>query len=365
VQRAIENVSDQHYPCIEHIIIDGGSTDGSVAVLQQYPNIRWISEQDSGQANALNKGFRMARGDIIGWLNIDDTYTPDAINHAVSFLNVHPDCDIVYGDCNILREDGSLLTVFKSRQTQDYEALLDGVIHTPAVFWRRRVFDKAGYLNEHLHYVLDNEFWMRAAAVATQTYIPVILANFHRRGGSKTEAAEAEFGPEMYHVFQSTFAQEPYQSQIPQEIQKQTLARAAWHAGVDLTLVNKNERARGYLEEALNKHHILDYPEIVAECVVVRYAQRDVLSRYETRQLIQQLPVSSEIKVRVQEMVNTRYAELRFHAAHNRRDWPEVRKSGWRVLLRNPQRLFKRGFMSIWMESYLGAQIAQKLRAWI
>jgi GT2 family glycosyltransferase len=364
IERAIRSVLDQDVESLEHIVVDGGSTDGTVDILRRYPHLRWISEPDEGQSDALNKGFRMARGEILGWLNADDTYTPGAVQTGVDYLKSHPECDIVYGDCNIRHNDGSLLTVFESHQTEGYEQLLGGVIHTPAVFWRRRLFDRIGYLDESLHYNMDNEFWLRAAAVADQHYISHPLANFFHRSGSKSMSARAEFGPEMCHIYEEAFEQEPYRSQIPSDVKQRTLARYYWHSGIELTLAGDPEQARHYLDKAVNQLGVLDFPDIVSECVVVRYEEREVLPWRRVQSLVDQLPIDEDTREKVNASVKRDYEQLRFYAAHNRRDWTEVRVSGWHLVMQNPKRLGDRGFWSIWGESLLGTttmSIARKL----
>jgi glycosyltransferase involved in cell wall biosynthesis len=365
IERAIVNVLEQDIDSVQHVIVDGASKDGTVAILSRYPHLRWISEPDDGQANALNKGFHLARSEVVGWLNADDTYTPGAVRIAVDYLLSHPDCDIVYGDCNILRENGSILAVFQSRQAEGYGRLLGGLIHTPAVFWRRRLFDRIGFLDETLHYNMDNEFWLRAAPVADQTYLPIVLANFHHRAGSKSMSGRAEFGPELCRIYECAFEREPYRSSIPPEVRRRTLGRFYWSTGINLTLAGAPDRAGPYLRAALEHYGIMLHPDVVAECIVVQYEERAVLSRSDAMQLIQELPIEDRLREQAWHMVDRQYHQLRFHAAHNRRDWAEVRSSGWQVLLRKPGHLANRGFLSIWAESLLGSQAARQLREWI
>ena len=105
IEETILSVKNQTYPRIEHIIIDGGSTDNTIDVIKKYEgtyNMHWVSEPDNGQSDAVNKGWRMARGEILGWLNSDDTYMPWAVETAVKFLTGHPNVSVVYGNCNII-----------------------------------------------------------------------------------------------------------------------------------------------------------------------------------------------------------------------------------------------------------------------
>ena len=365
IERAIRSVLAQRFPSFEHIIVDGASTDGTVDILRRFPHLRWISEPDRGQAHALNKGFRMARGEIIGWLNGDDSYTPEAIRAGVNYLLTHPDCDIVYGDCNIVREDGRLLTVFRTKQVSGWEQLLGGWIHTPAVFFRRHLFDRVGYLDESLHYVMDNEFWLRAAPLVRQDYLPRTLANFHLQAGSKSLTNMVGFSREMCHVYEDAFGREPYISRIPGEVRNRLLARFFWKCAVDLVSAREIDEASGYSHRALDEFHVLDYPHIVTESLITRYVQRDVRPWSEVQNLVNALPLKPSLKTQIMNWCRAAYPELRFFAAYNRHDWPEVRRAGFKLIFHHPSNLRLRGFLSIWVESLFGNRVAEFMRTLI
>ena len=354
VENAILSVLEQDAGDFEHIVIDGGSTDGTINILRRFPHLRWISEPDSGQANALNKGFRMARGEIIGWLNADDSYTPGAMQTAINYLQNDEKGDIVYGDCRILREDGSVLTTFRPGQTKVNEKLYKLAIHTPAVFFRKRIFDRVGYLDESYHYNLDNEFWLRAAPKVKQIYLPYTLANFVHRSDSKTTSAHAEFGPELCRMFSDAFEKEPYRSQVPREIQEQVIGRTFWSTGVNLLLDGQKERAKSYLHDAIHKYGLLRWPDVMADCTIVRYVQRDVVDESTLMCLVEALPLEAHVRQQVSAIVRKAYQGLRFYAAFNRQDWQEVKSAGYRMIVQHPQILAKRGFMSIWAKALSG-----------
>lgn len=132
LEETIQSVISQDYGNLEYIIVDGGSTDGSVEIIQQYANRIdwWVSEPDRGQTDAINKGFDKANGEILAWLNSDDTYIPGAISEAVAYLTNHPDLGMVYGDTNIINAEGNILGKFPARQT-DYTRLRRGYVHIP------------------------------------------------------------------------------------------------------------------------------------------------------------------------------------------------------------------------------------------
>ncbi|MGH9502875.1 MAG: glycosyltransferase family 2 protein [Terriglobales bacterium] len=171
IEETLRSVRNQECPSLEHIVVDGASTDGTVKILQRYSSmqgwqhLRWISEPDSGQCDALNKGFRMAKGNIIGWLNSDDRYEPHCFSQALKALETNQVVDFVYGDYVIIDETGKQL-ILKKEIDFDWDIMLCGLnyIAQPNVFFRRRIFDTLGYLNDSLHYVMDYEFWLRAAS---------------------------------------------------------------------------------------------------------------------------------------------------------------------------------------------------------
>ncbi|MBA7515426.1 Chondroitin synthase [subsurface metagenome] len=187
IEETIISVKNQDYPNIEHIVIDGGSKDGTIDILKKYPHLIWKSQPDKGQSDALNKGFRMAKGEIIGWLNSDDTYLPKAISTAVNFFQSNPEYDMVYGDfCKI---DGTG-KVFERRKQLDFTllGLKSGLCYIcqPTVFFRKRVFDKMEYLDVNLRHAMDYDLWMRIALNFKVKHIPGFVANFRYHKDSKT-----------------------------------------------------------------------------------------------------------------------------------------------------------------------------------
>lgn len=170
IEGTLRSVSEQQYPKLEHIIVDGASTDSTTEILERlgstagWEYLRWKSEPDHGQSEALNKGFRSASGDIVGWLNSDDIFRPGTLRKVAQVFAEHRDIDFVYGDYDIIDESGGLL-LHKKEIEFDWNIMLCGLnyIAQPNVFFRRRVFDAIGYLDESLHYVMDYEFWLRAA----------------------------------------------------------------------------------------------------------------------------------------------------------------------------------------------------------
>lgn len=203
LEATIRSVLEQDYPRIEYVVIDGGSTDGSVETIKKYADrlAYWVSEKDRGQTEAINKGFARATGDILAWINSDDTYEPGAIREAVDWMQAHPDAGLVYGDANFIDDDGNVIGRFPAAQT-DYRRLRGGYVHIPqqAAFFRRDLWQKVGPLDPSFFFAMDYDLWVRIAKVAPLLYTRHVWANFRLHGDSKTLIANDRCWPEMIRV---------------------------------------------------------------------------------------------------------------------------------------------------------------------
>lgn len=203
IEENIKCIKNQNYPNIEHIIIDGGSKDETLSILKKYgKEVKWVSEPDNGQSDALNKGFKMAGGEIIGWLNADDTYEPDAVRTAVDFFISHSEVEMIYGQCNFIDEKGEKTGEWVDKLDFDYHLLADKVLNfipQPAVFFRKEVFDKVGFLDVNLKMAMDYDFWLRIGKECKIVYIPKILANFRVHQDAKS-AKWFEFWTEILSI---------------------------------------------------------------------------------------------------------------------------------------------------------------------
>jgi glycosyltransferase involved in cell wall biosynthesis len=192
LRSTLESVAMQHYPRMEHIVVDGGSTDGSVEILREFgashPHLRWLSEPDDGQADAINRGFAMAAGEIIGWLNSDDVYCVDAIATAVHSLEHNPELDMVYGDAWLIDEHGRIRRPWDFIEDFDPVRLrtVKDYICQPAAFFRRRLLEQVGPLDTSLHWAMDWDFWIRIAERGQVRRIPGFLACARDYSGTKT-----------------------------------------------------------------------------------------------------------------------------------------------------------------------------------
>jgi glycosyltransferase involved in cell wall biosynthesis len=200
----IQSVLSQDYPNLEYILVDGGSTDGSLEIIQHYaPQLAWwVSEQDRGQTDAINKGFAHANGEILAWLNSDDTYLPGAISEAVTFILAHPEVSMVYGDANLVDEHGSIIGRFPSQQT-DLKKLLRGSVHIPqqTTFFWTRLWQQVGPLDPAFQFAMDYDLWVRLAKRAPLAYTPHLWANFRLHGEGKSITLDDRCYPEMIRVY--------------------------------------------------------------------------------------------------------------------------------------------------------------------
>jgi len=204
LEQTILSVLEQDYENIEYIIIDGGSSDNSVEIIQKYADriAYWVSEKDRGQTDAINKGFGVAHGSILAWLNSDDTYNPGAVSEAVDYLTTHPDVGLVYGDLNFIDEKGRIVGKFAAAQT-DLHRLRRGYVHIPqpAAFFRMADWQKVGPLDPSFYFAMDYDLWVRLTKITQIKYKPgKAWANFRLHYGGKTVVADDQCWPEMLRV---------------------------------------------------------------------------------------------------------------------------------------------------------------------
>ncbi len=203
LEATILSVLSQDYPNLEYIIMDGGSTDGSVEIIKKYQDrlAFWVSEPDKGQTDAINKGFSRASGDILAWLNSDDTYEPGAVRKAVAALDVHRVASMVYGDANFINTEGEVIGRFPAAQT-DHRRLRQGYVHIPqqAAFFRAKYWHQVAPLDNNFFFAMDYDLWIRLSALAPLMYVPEVWANFRMHGDAKSIAADDRCWPEMLKV---------------------------------------------------------------------------------------------------------------------------------------------------------------------
>jgi glycosyltransferase involved in cell wall biosynthesis len=167
--------------------MDGGSTDGTIGILKEYGDrLEWVSEPDGGQASAINKGWRRARGTILAYLNSDDTYLPGAVENAVAALGAHSEAGAVYGEGYHVDESGAVIERYPTEAFDMSRLAETCFICQPTVFLRRDIVERLGYLDESLRYCMDYDLWIRLAHVSPLVHLPEYLANSRLHADTKT-----------------------------------------------------------------------------------------------------------------------------------------------------------------------------------
>ena len=203
IEETIQSVLTQDYSEIEYIIVDGGSTDGTVDIIKKYEEkiSWWVSEKDKGQTDAINKGFARATGDVLAWINSDDTYEPGAVAAAAHYLQQHPEVGMVYADCNFINQSGNVIGKFNAAQT-NYHWIRQGYVHIPqqTMFFRADLWKQVGPLDPSFYFAMDYDLWTRISARAEIKYVPQTWANFRLHTSGKTIMADDRCWPEMVRV---------------------------------------------------------------------------------------------------------------------------------------------------------------------
>ena len=189
----LNSVLDQDYPNIEYLVVDGASTDGSVDIIRRYSDrlAWWASEKDSGQSEAINKGMRRARGEIIGWLNSDDVYLPGAVSAAVTAFRSNPTASVIYGDALAIDADGKPFNTMHASQYSLVDLMAFNIICQPAAFMRRSVLEQVNFLNPAYNLLMDSLLWMNLARIAPVVYFPQVwaAARYHDQAKNRTRGA--------------------------------------------------------------------------------------------------------------------------------------------------------------------------------
>ena len=205
---AVRSVLDQDWPEVDYVVMDGGSTDGTVEVLESFgPRLKWVSAKDDGQSDAINRGFaRVGSGDpdeILGWLNSDDTYAPGAFRAVADFFAAHPHVDLVYGDATYTDPHGRHIArcVHVERYSKHRLFHYGDFIVQPAAFFRRRAFQAVGGIDASIHWAMDYDLWLRIAANGFRiAYLPNVLARFRWLAENKTATGGWGRLDEIVHI---------------------------------------------------------------------------------------------------------------------------------------------------------------------
>ncbi|MBV6395873.1 MAG: hypothetical protein HFACDABA_01460 [Anaerolineales bacterium] len=204
LEQTMRSVLDQDYSNIEYLVVDGGSTDGSVEIIKKYSSrlASWGSEKDAGQADAINKGMARAKGGIVAWLNSDDYYLPGAVTAAVKAFDENPQALLVYADMLAVDEHSQTFNKLRYRQLSLEDVICFQIIGQPAVFMRRSAFENAGGLDLSYHFLLDHHLWIRIAAQGPILHIPQTWSAARYHPAAKNRAQAAAFGREAFRILE-------------------------------------------------------------------------------------------------------------------------------------------------------------------
>jgi glycosyltransferase involved in cell wall biosynthesis len=187
LEETIRSVIEQDYPNIEYLVMDGGSTDGTLEILKRYEGaIRFLSSPDAGQADAANRGFGLTRGSIFAFLNADDTYLPGAIATVVRAFRESPEAGVVYGNAWHVAEDGRRISPYPVEAFDSRKLTRRCFVCQPAAFIRRDVFESSGRLNPSLRFALDYDLWIRISRRHRMKKIDAFLATSRIHADNKT-----------------------------------------------------------------------------------------------------------------------------------------------------------------------------------
>lgn len=205
LEQTIQSVLQQDYPRIEYIVMDGASSDGSVEIIKKYARqlTYWESQPDKGQADAINKGFARATGDIVAWLNSDDYYLPGTISKAVQAFEQNPDVVLVYGNMLAVDEHGQTFNTLTYQPLTLEDLLCFQIIGQPAVFMRRSALQKTQGLDLTFHFLLDHLLWIQIAKQGKILHVHQTWSAARYHAEAKNVAKAAEFGREAFRILES------------------------------------------------------------------------------------------------------------------------------------------------------------------
>lgn len=252
LEETIRSVLLQGYPNLEYIIIDGGSTDGSVEIIRKYEKwlAYWVSEPDQGQSNAINKGWRRATGEICAWLNSDDVYLPGALKNVARSFIESPERELLYGNLLYIDQKSDIDGYLHAPPFSLKELMCGNYIPQPATFLKRKALERVGYLKENLHFCMDYDLWLRVAIDGEVAHLPKTLAAFRFHPQSKTMTQLVHMTVELAEIAERFLREAELSPDLKRE-GFELLARSLWEAGVALWFAGRVGESERYLVGAL------------------------------------------------------------------------------------------------------------------
>ena len=283
IEETIRSVLLQGYPDLEYMVIDGGSTDSTVDIIKRYEKwlTYWVSEPDRGQSHAINKGWRMATGEIYAYLNSDDTYVPGAVEAAVEHVLANPDVVMVYGEGDIVDECGKVTEHCRTGDL-NLKRLLCSYNHVPqpTVFFKRSVTNVLGYLDEDLHLAMDLDYWIRLSLRFGTAYIPQTLARmrFHPSAKIPTQYHKAVY--EHLRILDKFYSDENLRGDL-KAFRRYAYGAVHLRASADFHRAKQKTKAYKHLVKG-----IISYPKCLVDLETIVYAVRLTLGERATRVLM-------------------------------------------------------------------------------
>ncbi|HEY0458694.1 MAG TPA: glycosyltransferase family 2 protein [Pyrinomonadaceae bacterium] len=231
----IESVLSQDYPNIEHVVLDDGSTDETPRILKEYDGkIIWETHKNMGQTPTINKGWAMTKGEIITWLNSDDTfYDSTSVRTGIEYLINNPDVGIVFGDSMYTEADGTEIEPTRPVVDWTYEKFIrtcENFISQPSAFIRREIYEKVGELDPKFYYFMDWDFWMRAGIYFKIEHIEGIFSTYRLHADSKTVSQAKKAAPELEYMYKKYFARDDLPAEI-RAIEKESMMNMCFTTG--------------------------------------------------------------------------------------------------------------------------------------
>jgi glycosyltransferase involved in cell wall biosynthesis len=213
--KALQSVADQDYADLEHLVIDGGSTDGSIEIVRAFadhhPSLRWWSEPDKGISDAMNHGIEYAGGDLIAFLHADDCYAgPTVLSEVAQSLVLHPEAAWLTGGIQEIDAEGELLRILPVRRYSERRLLRNNILFHPATFVRRESLELIGGFDTKLGYAMDYDMWLRLAKITQPLLLNLIVASFRVHPGSRSSAQRLKALDEEYQV-RTRFLSDPFE----------------------------------------------------------------------------------------------------------------------------------------------------------
>jgi len=312
IARTIESVMAQDFPNVDHIVVDGMSTDGTADVLARYPHLRVIREPDRGQADAINKGFRAATGDIFGFLNSDDTLEPGALRHVADAIDAKAGRHIVMGRCRFIDEDDRFVGVEHPSAFDSHRRVLEiwkgHCLPQPAVFWTREVWDACGPMTVDEPLMLDYDLFCRFSARYAFHRIEPVLANYRLHTQSKTSSVTDEQRLEQAIAVSRRYWGSP-------------LTRQYWQTLASYAVFRANRRVRGarWMRTGRDQYragrHLKGMGQIVAGAMIAPDIAADVVLLPVVKPALSRLRQRQRLRPRA--VLPHTEAWFRFNALHD------------------------------------------------